>query len=198
MKNISLFLLSLLFVVSCTQNQTETSTAQTVNADEFKLEKVSGTELEKASKYDKDGKLILQGFLKNGLKTGEWVEFNTEGKIVSITSFWDGKFNGYYFGFDGRGNLENQAYFKNDKLDGKVLKIKYGNTEEEINFKDGKLNGLKIKYSRSGKPIQETEYKDDKKHGFDKYYDDDGVLDSKYEYKNGKQIGGGKVKKEKE
>ncbi len=193
MKNISLFLLSLLFVISCTQNQNDTSTPQTANVDEFKLEKVSGTDLEKASKYDKEGNLILEGFLKKGLKTGEWVEFNAEGKIVSITSFWDGKLQGYYFGFDGRGNLETQAYFKNDKLDGKVLKIKYGRTEEETNFKDGKLNGLKIKYNRSGKPVQETEYKDDKKHGFDKYYDDEGVLDSEYQYKNGKQVGGGKV-----
>ncbi len=194
-----LFILSFLFVVSCSQNQSDNSTSpEKVNADEFKMEKIAGTGIDKAVQYGKEGEIVSEGYLKDGLKTGQWVEFNNEGKVVSIISYLGGKLNGYYFEFDDRGNLVSQAKFKNDKLDGRVLKIKYGRTEEILTFKDGKLNGLRTKYNRSGKAIQETEYKDDKKHGYDRYFSEEGVLEHEYQYKNGKQVGGGRVQNKKE
>jgi antitoxin component YwqK of YwqJK toxin-antitoxin module len=197
MKNL-IFIFGLLFIFSCNNNTSSTNnTVASIDIDEYDFETIKGTDIEKALKFDKNGNTLAEGFVKNGIKEGEWVEYNVDkGVVSSITSYINGKLNGYYFEFDNRGYLVTQAGFKNDDLHGKLIKLKYGKPTETTDYKNGKLDGKKITYHRNGKIQEETEYKDGIIDGMKKFYNDKEELIMEYSYKNGKQVGGGKVNKE--
>ena len=198
MKNL-IFLFGLFLLFSCNSKQsTDNGSEEVFNADEYSLESLQGTDVQKAVKVDKNGKVIEQGFVKNGEKTGQWIEFDPKkGTIKAITSYIDGKLNGLYIEFDNLGYKTIVAEFKDDDLNGKYTKYKYNKKLEEATYKNGKLNGVRIKYNNSnGKKLEEIEYKDDVIDGKVRYYNDKGEIVLEYEYKNGKKVKGGMVKPE--
>ena len=198
MKNL-IFIFGLFLLFSCNNNQSSNSSnEEAFKADEYDFEKLSGTNIENVIKFDKNGKTTEQGFVNNGLKTGQWVEFDpVKGNIKAITSYVDGKLNGLYIEFDNLGYKTIVAEFKDDDLNGKYTKYKFNKKIEEANYKNGKLNGIRTKYNNSnGKKLEETEYKDDVIDGTVRYYNDKGEIVLEYIYKNGKKVKGGMVKPE--
>ena len=196
MKNL-IFLFGLFLLFSCNANQeSNAGNEQAFNADEYDFESLKGTDVQKVIKFDKNGNTIEQGFVKNGEKTGQWIEFDPQkGTIKAITSYIDGKLNGLYIEFDNLGYKTLVAEFKDDDLNGKYTKFKYNKKLEEASYKDGKLNGLRVKYNSSnGKKLEEMEYKDDVIDGVVRYYNDKGEVVLEYVYKNGKKVKGGMVK----
>ena len=196
MKNL-IFLFGLFLLLSCNASQESgDSTGEAFNADEYTFESLKDSDVEKVTKYDDKGKKVEQGFIKNGEKTGQWVEYDpNKGTIKAITSYIDGKLNGLYIEFDNLGYKTIVAEFKDDDLNGKYIKYKYNKKLEEANYKNGKLNGVRIKYDKSsGKKLEEIEYKDDVIDGKVKYYNDKGEVVLEYVYKNGKKVEGGMVK----
>ena len=195
MKNL-IFILGLLFVFSCNSNSTGGGeNEKTFSADQYDLEDIAGTSIKKAIRFDKDGNTVEEGFVRDGKKEGQWIEFNPkDGKIVSISSYINGKLNGKYIEFDSRGYLVKTADFINDNLNGKYIKYKYNKIIEESSYKNGKLNGIRTKYyDNNGKKQEEVEYKDDVIDGVVRYYDDKGELQIEYVYRNGKKVSGGMV-----
>ncbi|HHH53929.1 MAG TPA: hypothetical protein ENK91_09745 [Bacteroidetes bacterium] len=190
-----IFVLGLFVIFSCNNSTGTKSNSKNFAADQFDLENLIGTDVKKAIKFDKDGNTVEEGFVKNGKKEGEWIEYNPkDGKIISITSYIDGKLNGKFIEFDNRGYLVKTADFKNDQLDGRYVKYKYNKIIEEANYENGKLNGIRTKYfDNNGKKQEEVEYKDDVIDGIVRYYDDKGELTIEYTYKNGKKVSGGMV-----
>ena len=194
MKNL-LLIFGLLFIFSCNNNRSSKGGNKTFSTDGYDMETVKGTDIKKAVKYDKDGNTVEEGFIKNGKKEGQWIEYTPrDGKIKSISSYIGGNLNGTYIEFDNRGYMTRTAEFLNDDLNGKYKKYKYNKIIEEANYENGKLNGIRIKYyDNNGKKQEEVEYKDDVINGIVRYYDDKGKLQIEYKYKNGKKISGGMV-----
>ena len=194
MKNL-IFIFGLLFLFSCNTNTPSKGGKKTFSTDSYDLENLKGTNIKKAVKYDKDGNTIEEGFIKDGIKEGQWIEYNPkDGKIKSITSYINGNLNGKYLEFDNRGYLMITAEFKNDDLNGKYIKYKYNKIIEEANYENGKLNGVRTKYfDGNGKKQEEVEYKNDVIDGVVRYFDDKGEVMLEYVYKNGKKISGGMV-----
>lgn len=172
----------------------EDNTSNAVDGNDYKLESIKGTSVQKAIKMAEDGTVVEEGFINNGVKDGEWVEYNaTNGNISSITPYMNGKLNGYYFEFDNRGYLVTQAGFINDELDGKMIKLKYGKPTEISNYKHGKLHGIKVQYHRNGNKQIEVEYKNGLIDGFMKYYNNDEEVMMEYKYKDGVKVGEGEI-----
>ncbi len=194
MKNL-IFIFGLLFIFSCNTNSSSNKGKKAFSSDGYDMISLKGTNVKKAVKYDKDGNTVEEGFIKDGKKEGQWIEYNPkDGKIKSITSYIDGNLNGKYIEFDNRGYLSKSAEFLNDDLNGKYIKYKYNKIIEEANYENGKLNGVRIKYfDGNGKKQEEVEYKDDVIDGTVRYYDDKGEVQIEYVYKNGKKVSGGMV-----
>jgi len=197
MKNI-LFLFVFVALFSCNNNSdtTSSSTPEKISGDEFIYQAVDGSNIKRVRKLDTKNNILSEGFVINGIKTGEWVEYDkSKGHLVSITSYIDGKLNGNFFEFDSRGYMVTQASFLNDILDGRLIKYKFGKIIEEANYSNGKLNGKKITFNRNGNIQEEIEYKNGVLDGKMKYYNDKQELIMEYTYRNGKKISGGTVNK---
>lgn len=83
MKNLVYVLLLFFSTVVVAQNKTT------------KYEKVG--DLVKASYYDEDGKLTVQGFFKNKKLEGKWVRFDKNGNKTKIAFYEEGKKVGKWF-----------------------------------------------------------------------------------------------------
>lgn len=194
MKNL-LFILGVLFLISC--NNMGNNSSNAVDGNDYKLESIKGSSVQKAIKMAEDGTVIEEGFINNGVKDGEWIGYNeANGNLSSITPYMNGKLNGYYFEFDDRGYLVTQAGFINDDLDGKMTKFKYGKPTEIAHYKNGKLDGVKIQYHRNGNKQIEVEYKNGLIDGSMKYFNEDEEVMMEYTYKNGKKIGKVEINKD--
>ncbi len=190
------YLFFLLLFAACNNNNADNNSnaPANVNGDEYIFENMQGTDIQRVKKLDAKNNVIEEGFVKDGLKTGEWVTYLKEKNYVStITPYLKGKLNGTYFEFDKRGYLVSQAGFINDELNGRVIKYQYGKPTEISDFKNGKLDGAKRVYARNGNIQEEIQYKNGVINGFMRYYNDKGELIMEYEYKNGKKIGGGEI-----
>ncbi len=199
MKKFSFLFVLVLFAACSNTNSSgnKASAPASVNGDEYIFEDIPGTDVKRVKKLDTKNNVIEEGFVKNGLKTGEWVTYQKDKNYVStITPYLNGKLNGTFFEFDKRGYLVSQAGFYNDELDGRVIKYQYGKPTEISEFKNGKLNGKKTIYSRGGQIQEEVEYKNGKVDGFMRYYNDKGEMIMEYMYKNGKKVGTGEINKQ--
>ncbi|MBK7096060.1 MAG: hypothetical protein IPH57_13800 [Saprospiraceae bacterium] len=183
----------MLAFISCKKNDAHDSGTQALSNYEY--ENIEGTDTKKAFRKGPDGNILESGFVRNGKKEGQWIEFfpNTK-KRKSITSYVNGKLNGHYFEFNEQDYMVSQAEFKNDVLDGVLIKFKFNSPIEISNLKNGKLNGTKSTFSIYRKIEQEIDYKDDVIHGKMKQYDKEGKLIAEYIFENGKKIGENKIK----
>ena len=191
MKN---FLLLLAFVGLFACNQSGSSVSESIDLSGFETSKLKGSDVVHAVKKDMEGKLAMEGFLRNGKKEGQWITYDpVKGTVAILESYVNGKLNGYSFKVSSRGYLDEQIGYLNNELNGKYAQFKYGRLESESYYKNGKLDGLQKQYYDNGKLQQETEFKDGLQDGVYNYYSDDGLLRMSYTYKNGEKIAGGIV-----
>ena len=87
-------------------------------------------DLVKATYYNEDGKISVQGFFKNKKLTGEWVSFDTLGNKKQIAHYKNGKKVGKWFIW-GKGTLKEINY--NDNLIVSVNDWKFESTRLAIN-----------------------------------------------------------------
>jgi len=198
MKNLILsFVLLSFFACTNSNSNSGSNVVKPLSGEEYKFEDIPGLDIKRVTQYDTKMAVIAEGFTKNGIKTGEWVEYGSKkGKLSTITAYVEGKLNGNYFEFDDRGYLVTQASFINDQLDGKVIKYKYGKAIEISNYKKGLLHGKKSLFHRNGNLQEEIDYNNDVIDGSMKFYNESGDLTMEYTYKNGEKIGGGKINKD--
>jgi antitoxin component YwqK of YwqJK toxin-antitoxin module len=102
--------------------------------------------------YDLENEPVKsKGIFKNGIPTGEFLEFYENGRIKKQKTYKKGELNG-----------RKRTYHRNGKL------------EESIPYLDGQLSGNYYEYFSSGTPKTKGYYVDDSESGNWIYYDEDG------------------------
>ncbi len=204
MKKIILLLLTVM-VYACNNNSGgQEAVAPTVkvsapiNTHEYEMED-AGNGLSLATKRNADGNILEQGFMKDGKKQGAWKIYEKTFDFPKyIISYVDGEYNGLYFEYTQRGQVEVQSNYKNNKLHGHWGQYKLGKIIKTANYVDGLLDGVYRELNqRDESPKMEATYKMGKQDGYMRYYDDKGNVALEYTFKNGKQVGDAKVPKAK-
>lgn len=181
---------------SASDTQAAEITSGTSSAtDGFFTEEVPGTELTRVFREDAAGNIVEDGFLKNGLKQGPWLTYERLFNFPkSITYYENGVVNGIYMELNTSGQVELQAVYRNNKLNGPWARFKGGRMETSAFYKDGELHGVYKEFMPLlGKLQKEIYYKDGIQDGLLRFYDDEGRITMEYTYKNGEKVSGGIV-----
>ncbi len=95
----------------------------------------------------KDGK-IMTGYLINGKKNGIWKIWYGKGQIYAVGSFNNNKLDGKWLYFDKNGRLEKSEFFINGLKFGRAYEYyNDGRIATIINFVNDTLNGSFISYT---------------------------------------------------
>lgn len=186
-----------LFIACNQSDQTAASNTTASNnataGDPYVHESIAGTDVQKVTLTNRDGKLREQGFMLNGKRTGMWLIFERSDVFPhKIISYQNDMYNGPYFEFTERGQMTMKANYVNNKLDGYFAKYKFSKEVVTANYDNGKRTGEYREYDERKNFLTKIEnYKDDQLHGKVQYYNADGIVIMEYEYKNGKKISGG-------
>ncbi|UZR99902.1 toxin-antitoxin system YwqK family antitoxin [Chondrinema litorale] len=101
--------------------------------------------------YNENGTLIYKVSLENGLRNGEFVQYDNDGNLQLINNWIDGKRNGYYTSYFKNGKVEKKGFFKDDSLSSEYTFFdSLGNKIEKGNYLDGKLHGDMFGYYPNG------------------------------------------------
>lgn len=155
-------------------------------------EDIPGTPIKRAREVDANGILKIEGFLLDGKKTGQWIQYTPDGDIVLINSYVNGLLDGVVTRMSYRNQVDLRIHYKNGMMDGQYTAYKFGKLVEERYYKEDKLDGVSKTYDdHTFKLKQEVEYKNGLQDGFFRYYDEEGKLSLEYQYKNGEKVSGG-------
>lgn len=196
MKNLIVIFGIIVGLSSCNGGGAPAVNGASIDLTGFEVTKVAGTSFHKAVKVDAAEKMVEEGMLENGKRTGTWVVYHP-GKDLpkTITNFVNDVYNGIHIVMNERGQVEKMMSYKNNLLDGKYGEYKFGRPVQEISYKDGKYHGIsRTFFSNTDKVQQETSYKEGELHGYVSHFNEDGQVVMQYEYKDGKKISGGIVK----
>ncbi len=191
------YLIAIVLLYSC-DNAAAGGAGEGVDTSNYEITDVPGAEVKRAVRRDPAGNVLEEGFLRNGVKTGAWVVYEEGGSFPSkIISYIDGKYNGAYFEFNDRGQVDLKATYLDNKLDGPWGKYRFSRPEEEAYYRNGQLDGTYKKFFvRTGKLQSTIDYKNGVQDGLYRVYNEDGQITLEYEYRNGEKVGGGIVNPE--
>jgi len=198
-KNAMLLIISILTLTisSCKPGDAKTATPGEEGTGDLAgmlMEEIPGTNIKCARRLDVGGNVHIEGYVENDKKTGQWIEYTSEGDIALINHFVNGMLEGTSMRMSFRNQVDLRLNYKQNKMHGAWTAYKFGKVVETRSYKDDKLEGTSRMYDdRTFKLKQEVEYKDGKQDGFFRYYDEDGNVTLEYEYKNGEKISGGMV-----
>lgn len=179
-----------LLLIDCKGGQNGIFDSEPVIFDQVEIK---GTDMGIVHKYDSLGHKQIEGTVIHGKKNGAWVNYNSDGVVLSVMNYIDDKKNGFFLKLS-ENKLDEVGSYKDDLRDGTFLKYLYGHLDESIEYKHGKQNGWAKKYYLSGGVQKELEMKDDVQHGTYRFYREDGTVMVEEVYKEGKKISGGIVK----
>ena len=163
----------------------------------FEIIDIPGSSVKIAKRKDPSGQAVIEGFVEGEKKTGQWLEYDSNGDVSSIAHYINGLLEGASFKLSHRGQIDQRADYHLGELDGPWVQYRFGKVIETRNYKNGKLDGtVKIYDDKTFKVRQETEYKNGLQDGLYRYYDDNGNVSMEYQYKNGEKVSGGIVKQE--
>lgn len=167
-----------------------------VDVNGYTIIDVKGTPVKRLEKYDNNNMLLESGEMLDGLKTGAWITYHSDGRVKSITNYIAGKKDGLQVNLSDKGYIELQAFYKDDVFHGNWTTYATGSRKiEERVYNMGKLDGINKHYDKLGKLQKEIGFKNDLQHGMFRQYDEEGNVLLEYEYKNGEKLGGGIVTK---
>lgn len=128
-----------------------------------------------------------EGDFLNGRYHGSWIEYETDGKVKSITTYFKGQKQGVELIFDNSGYVASKAYYHQDVLNGEYLKYKRRRIVERLNYANGVLDGLQQKFYGNADMtlMEESNYVAGKIDGVARWYDQEGNLTIEYEYDMG-------------
>lgn len=84
----------------------------------YKMENDKEVKVQEKQLYE-NGKVKMEGELKNGKRTGIWKAYFEDGTLWSEGKFIDGERNGYGLNYYPNGKLRMEGDYKNDKQSGK-------------------------------------------------------------------------------
>lgn len=136
--------------------------------------------------YFANGKIKLEGFIKNGELHNSKVAYRQNGQVHKITKYSDGEVlstESY--------DLNNQKEYSIDftKQSGKISFTDKCLTSSEFTLINGLYEGKYISKDNLGTLIMEVEYKNDVRHNFSKYYSPFGTIQYERPYYAGKLNG---------
>ena len=119
----------------------------------------------------------VQRSYKDGVKHGEWVEFDANGLVTTKSEYSEGR-------------IQKKVGFEDEKETTEERYEYYENGQLWIreNYKDGKQHGLTELYYENGQLSIKGNFKDGEQHGLLKYFSEDGSLQRSYKYENGEMI----------
>jgi len=158
------------------------------------MEDIPGSKVKYAKQINAQGHLEIQGFVQDGKKTGQWIQYSPEGDIILINHYVDGLLEGTAMRMSFRNQVDLKINYKQGKLNGPWIAYKFGKIIEERQYTNDKLEGVAKTYDeRTFKVKQEVQYKNGLQDGYFRYYDEDGNLTLEYQYKAGEKVSGGIV-----
>ena len=141
--------------------------------------------------YKKSGnRIIEEGFLVGGKKTGSWTVYHADMRPRQIYHYVDGKLDGAFYEISERGQIDKMINYKEDQLHGQSITYRFGRFQEIYNYKMGSLDGMHKIFHGNGKVQKEVEYRNGAQHGIFRYYDEEGNVTLDYVYENGKKVSG--------
>ncbi len=195
----TLLIASILLILtsSCKSGENESKApAETGTGDLAGLvfEDIPGSSVKYARQLNASGQAEIEGFVADGKKVGQWIQYYPEGDIQLINHYVDGQLEGPAFRFSYRNQVDLKTNYQHNLLNGLWVSYKYGKIIETRNYVDDKLDGVvKTFDERTFKLKQEVQYKNGLQHGYFRYYDEEGNVTLEYEYKDGEKIKGGIV-----
>ncbi|MEL7220023.1 MAG: hypothetical protein AAGJ93_01820 [Bacteroidota bacterium] len=198
----SIFTLCVLSLVlfTCEQegeNSATSAAATSVPAlsGQYTYEDIPGSDAQTGFLKDAAGKVLERGGVRNGKKNGAWTYYSGESEFpVKVITFVDDVYNGIYLEFNGRGQAELMATYRNNKLHGPWGKYRFGRPEITANYVNGKRDGVLREYDyKNGKLKKEVSYKEDVIDGLMRDYDEEGNVMVEYIYRDGEKVSGGVV-----
>lgn len=195
LKSLPVFLMLALLSAGCQSSGTH-ATPEGLPGEDLSLltyEDIAGSDVRYARQVDTlTGHVQIEGFMKDGKKTGMWIQYSPEGDIQLINHYVDGQLEGVALRMTFRNQVDLRSTYRRGQLNGPYTLYKFGKVVEERQYKDGLLDGpYKIYNDRTFTLKQEMNYKADKLDGHFRYYNEDGVVTLEYVYKDGEKISGG-------
>ncbi|MEM9919336.1 MAG: hypothetical protein AAF990_14635 [Bacteroidota bacterium] len=190
---VSFCFLFLLLACGNSNSSGGSSNTTVVDLGGFTVEALPGTAVQRATKKDNAGVLLEEGKVLDGKRFGTWVTFHTSNnRIKTITSYVEGLKSGRYMEMNDRGQVELEANYTNDVLDGPWIKYKYGSRKsKEVLYKMGVIDEYYREYHNNGKLMKDIQYTNGKMNGYFKQFDDKEKLLMQYEYRDGEKVSGG-------
>src|SRR5690606_21906072 len=146
---------------------------------------IPGATEQYARQLGPNGEVQIEGFMKDGQKTGMWIQYTPEGDVELINHYVNGQLEGTALRMTFRNQVDLRTHYRQGKLHGPYLAYKFGKVIESRNYEDGMLHGLyQIYDERTFQVKQEMEYKHDKLDGYFRYYNEAGAVTLEYEYKD--------------
>ncbi|NQZ77023.1 MAG: toxin-antitoxin system YwqK family antitoxin [Ekhidna sp.] len=131
---------------------------------------------------------VGEGDFLNGLHHGSWVTYEIDGKLKSVTTYFEGKKQGSELIFDNSGYVLSKKYYHQDVLNGESLKYKRRKIVERLNYSNGVQHGIQKKFYVDGTVMEESTYISGKIDGVARWYDQEGNLTIEYEYNMGELV----------
>lgn len=143
--------------------------------------------------FNNEGRLTGKGkFSLDGNREGDWVWYNSQGKIQETAKYINGKLNGSNLHYYNNGKQKIIASYKNDELDGEY---KYYNEKGALQqkkfFKGGELDGLFQSYHDVGEELLKSNvryYSGKVKEKYNEYFPI-GTISSEINFNDGKTHG---------
>ena len=199
------YLFALLFICACTSFAFgQGQTVRIYNADSS----VVGTGVVIDGKMNglwkltnpQNGKLLEEGYLKNGKKDGKWVTYHSNSEPHIVSEYKDNKLNGPLKEYDNKGYLVVDAIYKDSVVVGQYKEYyggaiaAYGytpgkNLKKEGTFKNGKLDGEWLSYYENGQLAIKSNYKNGNLDGAYLEYSREGQLIIEVNYVDGQPDG---------
>ena len=179
-----------LFSLFACQTSTAPAKGEKVDTRVYEVTEIDGNGLQQVLRRNSQGKIMEEGYVINGIKTGTWVTYHElEASIKTIASYLNGQPNGIFIELDRYGRLLSKTKYKNGVFHGEGAKYGFNRTIEEYNYKEGQLDGLyRSWYDNTGELQTEANYKDGKLHGKMTKYNKGGGVMMEYVYENGELV----------
>ncbi|HJW30284.1 MAG TPA: hypothetical protein VJ508_13675, partial [Saprospiraceae bacterium] len=110
------------------------SAGKTVTTGDFKgmkFEDIPGTDVKYARQYDSTGVLLIEGFVQNNKKVGQWIQYGSGGDLGLINNYVDGELEGVVLRYGFRNQVDLKSTYHRGQLNGPWIAYKFGKMVEE-------------------------------------------------------------------
>ncbi len=116
-------------------------------------------------KTQPNGKLLYEGYFKDGKPVGEWKRYHEGGQIKAIISYSEVSDSAFTQMFNEFGKKVAEGNFVNEKKEGPWSVYSENRKIAEENYRNGVKDGISKKYYDTGEVLEECDWKEGKQDG---------------------------------